>query len=64
MGYKHYKKHIEREIDALNLLIDEKIMHGLSYRKEAKRHKDLIRWARRNRQPSFMTRMATVLSLF
>jgi len=64
MHYRSYHKRVERELDNLNLLIDEKILHGLSYKREAKRHKALFRWARHRRQPSLLTRLSSVMALF
>lgn len=64
MHYSQYQNRVERELEQLNLAIDEKILQGLSYRAEAKRHKALMRWAHRRRQPSFFTRLSTALTLF
>ncbi len=64
MNQHQFKKRIEAELEALNWTIDEKIIQGISYRSEAKRHKELLRWARRLRHPSFFQRLSTVLALF
>lgn len=65
MKYKQFQEKIENQIESLNVLIDEKIMHGISYRAEAKRHKALIRWARRDRkQRSLFAKFASFTALF
>ncbi|QQR82177.1 hypothetical protein IPJ70_02730 [Candidatus Campbellbacteria bacterium] len=64
MKYQEYIQYIDKEIDHLNWVIDEKIMQGISYRAEAKRHKELIQWARRNRRPSLFKRLGSVMALF
>ena len=65
MKYNQFQKNIEEQIENLNLLIDEKILHGISYRAEARRHRELIRWARRDRkQRSFFSKLATFTALF
>jgi len=64
MHYHQYQNRVERELKQLNLIIDEKILQGLSYRREAKRHKALLRWARNRRQPSVFARLSTALTLF
>lgn len=38
-----HTQYITREIDQLNRLIDKKIIRGRSYRREAMRHKVLLR---------------------
>ena len=40
-------KEVKRELKKLNNTIDSKIVHGCSYRKEARRHKDLLSTLRR-----------------
>jgi hypothetical protein len=64
MKYQEYKQHIESELDSLNWVIDEKILRGLSYRGEAKRHKALIKQMRRERRGPFFTRVFSYVSLF
>jgi hypothetical protein len=43
MSSNTFKKAIERELRKLNEEIDSKIVKGLSYMKESKRHKALLR---------------------
>ncbi len=43
MSSNTFKKAIERELQKLNEEIDNKIVKGLSYVKESKRHKALLR---------------------
>ncbi len=64
MNYKQYQESIENQLNTLNLLIDEKILHGLSYRSEAKRHRELIQQARRERRQPFFARLAGAIALF
>ena len=35
-------KHLEKEIDRVNEVIDRRIIHGLSYQQEARKHKLLL----------------------
>lgn len=42
MTREHFTKKAEEEISALNEVIDMKIIKGISYQKEAKRHKFLL----------------------
>lgn len=42
MTRENFNKNAQREIESLNELIDMKIIKGLSYKKEAKRHKFLL----------------------
>ena len=64
MNYRQFGETIEKELQNLNLIIDEKILHGISYREEARRHKALIKWARRNRQTSFFRKLSSAMALF
>lgn len=42
MSKQNLEKILRRELEALNDQIDEKIIKGLSYAREAKRHKFLL----------------------
>lgn len=42
MTREHFTKKAEEEINSLNEVIDMKIIKGISYQKEAKRHKFLL----------------------
>ncbi|GMU73838.1 MAG: hypothetical protein AMXMBFR44_0370 [Candidatus Campbellbacteria bacterium] len=64
MNRHQVTQRIEAELDTLNWVIDEKIINGISYRREAKRHKELLRWARKLRRPSLFRRLSTALALF
>lgn len=57
---------IEREIKALNWRIDVKIVQGLSYAKEARRHKMLVRQLSMlaPRRFGFFSRMSQAMALF
>ncbi len=55
MSKSMYKKTIEHEIEKLNQKIDLKIIKGLSYRTEAKRHKFLLARLSELSQYSFPT---------
>lgn len=64
MNRKQVASRIEQELETINWVIDEKIIHGISYRSESKRHKELLRWARRLRRPSLFRRLSSALALF
>ncbi|MBP9771768.1 MAG: hypothetical protein KBD16_02475 [Candidatus Pacebacteria bacterium] len=64
MQYKEYKQHLEQELETLNWVIDEKILRGLSYKSEARRHLDLIKQARRERRRPLFTRLMSAMALF
>jgi hypothetical protein len=64
MKYQEYKQHLEAELNSLNWAIDEKILRGLSYSREAKRHRELIKQARRERRRPFFARVFSYVSLF
>lgn len=64
MTYKEYARQIETELDLLNRRIDEKILRGLSYVAESRRHKTLIRQMRRERRRPLLTRIFASVSLF
>lgn len=46
MSQAQYLKNLEKEIRKLNQIIDEKIMRGESYRREARDHKLMMRHLR------------------
>lgn len=64
MSQQQYQLRIEQEIDSLNWVIDEKIAQGISYRSEARRHRELIRQVRRLRRRPMLSRMLSFVSLF
>ena len=47
MSKQQYLKALNTEIQKLNGLIDDKILHGADYKREARRHKELLRQLRR-----------------
>ncbi len=64
MTRENFTKSAQKEIESLNQLIDMKIIKGLSYKKEAKRHKFLLSKIGNtakiqaflfNKQPGFIT---------
>ena len=52
MTKQSLEKALRRELEILNLRIDEKIIRGLSYAKEARRHKYVLSSIRNIRQGS------------
>lgn len=42
MSKQNLEKALKRELEVLNDVIDQKIIRGLSYSKEAKRHKFIV----------------------
>ncbi len=48
---------LEREIQKVNKIIDQKILRGEDYKREAHNHKLLLKKVRYNTQKSFMNRM-------
>lgn len=64
MSHHQYQARLEHEIDQLNWVIDEKITRGVSYRAEARRHRELIRQARKMRRRPMISRMLSFVSLF
>jgi len=47
MSKQAYLKALNAEIQKLNGIIDTKILHGADYKREARRHKELLRQIRR-----------------
>ena len=54
MSQKQYLKNVEKEIGRINRLIDQKIMRGEEYSKEAHDHKLLLRKIRFCRRQNFL----------
>lgn len=42
MSKQTYIKHVGKEIKRINDIIDFKILHGLDYKSEIRKHKDLL----------------------
>lgn len=56
MSKKQYLKNLNAEIQKLNGIIDHKITYQSDYRREARRHKELLRQLRREeRQRSILS---------
>ncbi len=65
MSSHTFKKTIEGEIRKLNNEIDLKIIKGLSYGKEALRHKFLLKQLQRlNRQSGWLQKSFSLVSTF
>lgn len=64
MSKREYKIVLKKEIDQLNRKIDEKILWGLSYKQEARRHKELISKMRNLGKQSVWGRAFSLMSLF
>lgn len=47
MSKQQYIKALNKEIQKLNGIIDHKILHHYDYKREARRHKELLRQIRR-----------------
>jgi len=57
MSQKQYLKIVEKEIQRVNKIIDDKIMRGEDYWKEARDHKLLLRKIRYNARRNFFQRL-------
>jgi hypothetical protein len=65
MSSNTFKKAIEQELRKLNEEIDSKIVKGLSYMKESKRHKTLLRQLNSfNRHTSLFQRSFNLVTTF
>lgn len=42
MSKHQYMKHISKELKKINEIIDFKILHGLNYKEETRKHKELL----------------------
>ncbi len=47
MSKQQYIKALNKEIEKLNGIIDHKILHHYDYKREARRHRELLRQIRR-----------------
>ena len=64
MSQKQYLKLVEKELQKVNKVIDQKIMRGEEYVKEARNHKLLLRKIRFHARQSFFRRLfPTFLSI-
>jgi hypothetical protein len=52
-------KAINQELVKLNQIIDQKIIRGMAYAREANRHKSLLSQLGRLQQSNWLTRVAT-----
>lgn len=55
---------IEKEINKVNDVIDMKIIQGLAYRAEARRHKMLLDKLRRETRPTWQYRLSRMVTSF
>lgn len=55
---------IEKEINKVNDVIDMKIIQGLAYRAEARRHKILLDKLRRETRPTWQYRLSRMVTSF
>ena len=62
MSQKQYLKNVEKEIQRINRLIDQKIMRGEEYSKEARDHKLLLRKIRFCRRQNFLQSLSQKFS--
>ena len=63
MSQKQYLKMIEKELNKVNKLIDQKIMRGEDYHKEAKDHRLMLRRMRYLQRGSFFKSLASKFSV-
>ena len=63
MSQKQFLQSIELEIQRINKIIDQKIVRGEDYWKEARDHKLLLRKVRFHARRSFLRRMFPTFSL-
>jgi hypothetical protein len=63
MSKKEYLKALNDEIQKLNTVIDTKIMHEADYRREARRHKELLRQIRRENRHRRVGRIFELFSM-
>ena len=56
MKQQEYLKILEKEIQKINKVIDQKIINGEQYFREARDHKLLIRKVRQNTRTPFMNK--------
>ncbi len=59
MSEKQFKNYVDKELRRLNEVIDFNIIHGLSYKQEAKRHKALIKQRQKDRYTDFFKKIAS-----
>lgn len=64
MNREQYVKIIERELHAINKVIDMKILRGLEYKKEAIDHKILQRKMRQHSRKSFFGKFEMAVPQF
>ena len=61
MSQSQYLKMLEKEIQKVNKLIDQKILRGEDYRREAHDHKLMVRRMRYHTKPSIWSRFSSRL---
>lgn len=63
MSKQQYLKALNNEIQKLNTIIDTKIMHESDYKREARRHKQLLRQIRREERNRTVFKLFSTFSL-
>jgi hypothetical protein len=61
MSQREYLKALNAEIQKLNEVIDRRIIAGVDYRREAQRHKVLLRQLRRDESRRRLSRLIGLL---
>ncbi|MFA6514850.1 MAG: hypothetical protein WCT42_01125 [Candidatus Paceibacterota bacterium] len=64
MSREQYLKIIEREIHNINKKIDDKIIKGIDYSKEAREHKQLLHKIRQHKRKGFWGHFLNSLNRF
>lgn len=64
MSKKEYKIVLKKEIEKINHKIDQKIVWGLNYKQEARRHKELILKMKSLGKQSVWNRALSFMTLF
>jgi hypothetical protein len=64
MSQSQYLKMLEKEIQKINKRIDDKILQGENYRKEAREHKLLLRKVRYHSKSTFFRKFFPTLAQF
>lgn len=61
MSQREYLKALNAEIQKLNEIIDRRILEGTDYRREARRHKTLLRQLRRDESRRRLSNLVSIL---
>ncbi len=63
MSQKQYLKSVEKELQRINKIIDQKIVRGEDYFKEARDHKLLVRKIRFHERRTFFRKLFPTFSM-